>query len=424
MDDASEKASWAPPDTVLRRGKFGKLVAVHRTIALLLLNSLLLFILANVAAGFYFSWKDRTKSWVGPGAEKKWRLAQVYPHMKEEEWRGLLRESWTRRITFEPYTQFKEGASQGTYVNVSEEGYRMSGRPQAWPPQAGAIPIFFFGGSTAFGYGVRDDETIASVLEAKLNGRGCSTPVSVYNFGRGWYYSSQERALFSRLLAGGVVPRLAIFLDGINEFTTVADEPAFTGQLRRWTERNTRGGRVSAAFQGVMNLSLFRAARGARLRLERLLGGSGPRPDRRGDVRSMPQAAPAIVERYLRNKAMIEGMAGRFSVETLFVWQPVPFYKYDRRLHLFDSGASGDGVRLGYRMLEDLRSGFAKDERKNFLWLADLQENKQGPLYVDMFHYTAAFSGEIAGRIGESAALRGVPCPGTSTGGRGRKGGA
>lgn len=95
-----------------------------------------------------------------------------------------------------------------------------------WPPAKSNLNIFVFGGSTTFGYGIADGETIASALQRKL-ANSSSKPIRIYNFGRGHYYSTQERILFSNLLGAGTVADVAVFIDGLNEFYYRKDAPQY-----------------------------------------------------------------------------------------------------------------------------------------------------------------------------------------------------
>ena len=68
------------------------------------------------------------------------------------------------------------------------------GRNQGpWPPDDHDYNMFVFGGSTTFGYGVPDEQTIASHLQEVLSHQ-TAREVRVYNFGRGMYRSSQEES--------------------------------------------------------------------------------------------------------------------------------------------------------------------------------------------------------------------------------------
>ena len=99
-----------------------------------------------------------------------------------------------------------------------------------------------------------------------------------------------------------------------------------------------------------------------------------------------------MIERYLANKRMIEAVAGTYGVDPVFVWQPVPTYKYDLDYHLFTSRGfqRHSYTKYGYpRMRERVDRG---DLGGNFFWCADLQEGVREPLYVDIVHYTAVMS--------------------------------
>ena len=101
-----------------------------------------------------------------------------------------------------------------------------------WPPQSKNFNIFLFGGSTTFGYGVSDNQTIASYLQEYLT-KNTDSNICVYNFGRGYYYLTQERILYEQLLTSGFVPDLAIFIDGLNDLAFNNNEPFFTDRLRQ-----------------------------------------------------------------------------------------------------------------------------------------------------------------------------------------------
>ena len=109
-----------------------------------------------------------------------------------------------------------------------------------------------------------------------------------------------------------------------------------------------------------------------------------------------------VIKRYFANKNLIEAVAEIYDIRTLFVWQPVPTYKYDdEKFHLYLEGGYGQHMRsrYGYATLASLFSTQGQDE--NYVWLADIQANQQKPLYVDKVHYTAAFSQRIALHIAE-----------------------
>ena len=96
-----------------------------------------------------------------------------------------------------------------------------------------------------------------------------------------------------------------------------------------------------------------------------------------------------------------------YGVRTLFVWQPVPFYKYDLSQHLLLDSISQAfmipaRMRRGYELLDGERK--RRDPVEHFLWLADIQEGRRENLYLTDMHYRPVLAEQIADRI--SAALR------------------
>jgi hypothetical protein len=318
-------------------------------------------------------------------------FAIVYPGRSAEEVRQILNETWNRPAAWEPFTESRERRFQGRFVNVHPAGFRLSHSQGPWPPDRARANVFVFGGSTTFGYGVADDETIVSALQDYLDRRSGPAHVSCYNFGRGAYYSTGERVFFQELLTAGSVPRVAVFIDGLNEFAFAA--PFLSGRLRK----TVRSPVIGALDLLAEELPLAQVA--ARWKARK------PRRRSEAQLRATfddPGLLDGRIERYLANRRLIEAAAAAWGVRPLFVWQPVPTYRYDLRYHLlgdFDFEQNNYST-FGYRrMAERLRR---EPPVPDFLWAADLQVGVFQPLYVDQVHYTAAMSERIGVEIGRA----------------------
>ena len=115
-----------------------------------------------------------------------------------------------------------------------------------------------------------------------------------------------------------------------------------------------------------------------------------------------------VVENYLQNMQIISAVSNSYDVLPLFVWQPVPTYKYDLEYHVFGDEGFGDHLASmsGYEYMSDV---VLKNPPKGyFLWLADIQEGIQKQLYVDKVHYTAEFSRLVAKKIAVYIAEQGL----------------
>lgn len=357
--------------------------------AISLLNGVLLFLLVNLIlyVGALVRHPGRSSAVVEQHYDPV-ALQKAYPGWKEEDVKELLRETWRwgYEYEYEPFTGFRERPFRGKFVNIDPAGFRFSKEQAPWPPRPDAINVFVFGGSTAFGFGLPDDQTIPSyVQECALANH--SRPVAVYNFGRPAYFSSQDLILFQQLLNAGYVPQVAIFIHGLNDFIFSDGQPRFTEDLKRFV-----AGQVHSS--PLDNLPLMRAAHSLMDRWTK------PKPPKATDYADRV-VLESVVNRWLANKRMIEVIADGFGVRPIFVWQPVPVYKYDLRYHFFlhsDKMFSGYGrSEFGYPLMQDLRAQGKLGP--DMLWLADLQQDRHENLYIDAVHYTAAFSKALAARI-------------------------
>ena len=392
-----------------------RLVRWYKNAALILLNFVVFLVLANVALYVLFRVKDartaRHAEQEITRIHENNSLRTVYPGMDAEAISQLIRETWSRPYAYEPFTQFKERPFQGRFVNVSENGFRISKDQGPWPPDPANYNVFLFGGSTAFGYGVPDDQTIASYLQDDLR-HAASTTVCVYNFGRSSYVLEQERVLLEELLLGGTVPDLALFIDGLNEFAFPFG-PAETQRLEAVFDSKPE---ALDRWGWVESLPMTRLAH-----YSRRVVASAASHRRRTDPRNTeptaafddgkyhdPEIIAGVITRYLANKKLTETVAHAYGTRAVFVWQPIPLYKYDLHYHLFATSDFGSNffARYGYRyMANRIEEASAPG---NFLWCADMQESLKEPLYVDKVHYTARMSALVASTIGGQLVARGL----------------
>ncbi len=359
----------------------GRVAGVYGWLATTLLTTVLLFAGLNGVAALLLAAGVGVLA-AGPLRDGLEPLRAAYPGRSDQEIRQLLTEVWTRPYIYEPFTKFREGAFAGRYLHILAAGFRSGGHPQPWPPSPGDRVVFVFGGSTAMGYGVADDETLPAQLELALGRTSCG-PAAVYNFARSNYFSSQERILFEQLALAGAVPEVAIFVDGLNEFAFPGGEPKFTTRLSYFMSET----QAQLARRWFVHLPLARLIKGLRGNAETV-----------GEETALDEdSTRVVVERWLRNRALIEAVGRELSVATIFVWQPIRVAYEARRV-------------AGYALLDELRR--RPDLRlaaPGFLWLADAHPAGQDPLYVDRVHYSAAFNRYLAERLAPT--VRAALCP-------------
>jgi len=323
--------------------------AIYRRAAIYWLTASFCLLALNVlAAGVLFLWHPSADVEEPPYVEEA--LQRIYPDWSEED-RRVLRDENRRDFQAEAMVQFREKQQTGRFSTVDRHGFRHGLEQGLWPPESRFFNIFVLGGSTAFGYGVPDEDTIPSQLQRLLGRVELARPPRVYNFGRGAFDSTMERILFDKLITLGPKPDLVVFLDGLNEFYWPDGPSPLTAH---WTKR------VQEALAHP-----FRAV-----------------------VQSLPVMRLA-------------------DIPVVMVWQPVPTYGYDLRHHVFD-GSFGrhELTRTGYpRMRGRLRNDPLGE---NFFWCAEIQRDLAELLYVDLVHYSPAMSARVAQCIVDKLVERGL----------------
>src|SRR5262245_28045517 len=204
-----------------------------KTIAQMPLGGIIAFAILNVLIALWFAYADsRPKKYNNLIADAyQMDLGPFYPGLSSAEVDQLIGETF-QAVQYEPFVAFRERPRQGRFVSVTEEGYRISSDQSPWPPKPDAPIIFVFGGSTTFGYGVEDKDTVVSRLSARLRRDPAFANAQLYNFGRAFYWSAQESVLLQRLIAEGHVPSMAIFIDGMNDFYQTTSDPVYTAETK------------------------------------------------------------------------------------------------------------------------------------------------------------------------------------------------
>ncbi len=177
-------------------------------------SALIVLVLANVILHVVFSaWYPQPR-----GQRRTWESFSdvrraAYAGMTAAEVNDLLDWTWRRPgFVYEQQTSFHEAPRSSRFVNVSAQGIRLTTGAESDLSKADlARTVLLFGGSTMFGYGVSDRQTIAAHLQARL------PQYNFVNLGRAYYYSAQENIFLLRLLQSGHKIRYAAFLDGLNE---------------------------------------------------------------------------------------------------------------------------------------------------------------------------------------------------------------
>lgn len=311
--------------------------------------------------------------------QKDVKLAELYPQHSVQVARGMIKETWREGLlSYSPLVEVLASPFRGRYLNVYSPGYRNRER-LPWPPPPSSV--FLFGGSTTFGVGVSDLETIAHFLSKQIEYG------PVYNLAAPTHHSTIERIHFFNLAVQGFVPRVAIFVDGLNDFIfySVPDRSAFSNRLETASQLNygyivrklLSSLNVVTLFGRLFNESpdfLVRKARGTRTEIR------------------------AAAMRLISNREIIGAYCKSRGIICIFVTQPVPVVNYDdsnRPVPVTGFRAVQNCVE-GYGFLAEYYRVHATDQ------LLDLSQKRfSEPVYIDYVHYSASTNKSIAKYLAE-----------------------
>src|SRR5262245_39945475 len=253
------------------RSSFAALASAARTGSLICMITLVLFCLVNVALLPWAGPGDQIENTLAADAARRARAdaalsrygidfyRRLYPGRSDPEIKRLLYEHSVLRTVYEPFVEFRMPAISYDTLNNHAVGFRILGKDQGpWPPVPDSFNVFVFGGSTTWGGGNLDDETIPAYLQEALRGLAGSAKIALYNFGAGAHFSTQEVTFLQNLLRAGHRPDLVVFIDGLNDFHFWSGESAVEPNLREAVARPSHSGLRTSVRALLMALPVTR----------------------------------------------------------------------------------------------------------------------------------------------------------------------
>ncbi len=320
-------------------------------------------------------------------------------HFRELE---QLQERW------QPYVYFRQKPFRGKTITIDADGRRTTWQSSARAADRGerrSVKILTLGGSSLWGFGARDDQTIPSLLARSLDEKGWY--VELKNLSEIGYVSTQEVIALTQELQAGYRPDLVIFYDGVNDTTSalLEGEPGLTtNEVNRRHEFNLlqTTARLTAALavKLVKDSGSYRFAQMVRRRLGGETASARPAPA----TFRVPDVADGVVRRYEANITLVETLAKSFGFRPLFFWQPTVFTKpvlvaveqeEARRFSWAEPFLSD--VYAGIRTSQQLTSDAA------FRDLSTVFDDEEGLIFIDYCHTTEVANARIASTMAATA---------------------
>ncbi len=157
---------------------------------------------------FYFFFDLESSEKVDSTPKNRYKLES---HHKYKWAKKYFEDEQNLKAEYIPIIGFKEKKFKSETINTDKDGYRISRNNSIDKPD-----IIFLGGSTMFGYGSNDSNTIPSLISELLN-----DSLKVRNLGNGAHTSTQNLLKFYDQILKKVTPKYLICYEGVNETTNL-----------------------------------------------------------------------------------------------------------------------------------------------------------------------------------------------------------
>ncbi len=306
-----------------------------------------------------------------------------------------------RDQVYHPYLTWISKPVQGQFVNIDRDAGRKTWNPPNLP--AKSVTVFVFGGSAAWGYGARDDHTIASRLSELLNAH--HPRFRVFNYGEPAYTFTQGVLYLITKLREGLRPDYVIFYDGFNDVygayqsgragtlhnvalirEKLESKPRqLYGQaVAEWLQENIYlySKVVNKIYQHYHPEERYQEA-GARL-----------------SDQELQALAKELVHYYAKSLELLDNLSRAYGFRYACFWQPA-LYTEARVL----PQETRIDVRLGDKKFAQLyrytNQYLSRRHRPHFYNLAEAVKQRNTPYYLDLVHMTEAGYNKVAEQMYE-----------------------
>ena len=308
----------------------------------------------------------------------------------------LAEDKALEKSAYRPFVVWSRKTFDGELINIDSEGQRAT---HFSSEREDALQLWLMGGSTMWGQGAPDTETIPSFMARQLNTE-LGVDVQVRNLGEIGYVSTQEIVALIRQLQLGRRPDFVVFFDGVNDGPAAALWPETVGTHMNYYRIRDRfeapGRRQSNVIQsvirnsGIVRFSAYLAERMG-IRPDSYIG-AWDAPHTPQEVRQRGEAAARL---WLDNQRLICALGKAYGFVPIAVLQPSlmvggkPLHPAEKDLQVteMENEAKRAGMEVYAEMMRSVREILTKEESATAIYdVSDLFADVPDPVYIDYVH--------------------------------------
>lgn len=323
---------------------------------------------------------------------------------RSEEIFQLLRETSTVELHYTPYLGWAREPFAGEHITIGEDGDRLHA---PLPDQPANQPtVYIFGGSTVWGTGATDNETLPAHYQSIAQ-------VPTVNKGETAFVSRQSLIAFNNLLAAGTPIDGVIFYDGVNDVQygcraeLAVNDHARTQVFAERIEADARSASPAQQFRdywmtlflgGIQDLGaevidIINDNRGTTANDDALICDTDPK------------RAQQVAEALVANWEVAHRLAIAHGVEFMAVLQPVAYLGDPRIDHIRPrlTPEQGDQYRAVYPRIQALLA------ERDYPWVEDyvtLLAADDAHYYIDFCHVSGNGNAKIAQQLYQDSRRR------------------
>ncbi len=292
-----------------------------------------------------------------------------------------------------PYTGWSRLEYSGKYINIDENGLRYT-----WNSKNSSndtVKIYFFGGSTMWGTGARDNYTIPSLVSKYLFENNISANVT--NYGETGFQNTQE-TIFLMLELRKDTPAIVIFYDGVNDaYSAYQNKKAGVPQH----------GAIPACKNKYINYVVTMYTGHSYFwhcftYLKNKVIGTRDKSVHATDnaIENKEELAEEVIDAYSHNIRMIHALEKEYGFKAYFFWQPCLYTKK----HLSETEENLSEQQLEIAQLYNLEvnhSHLKLNADTSFKDISNIFDDYNETMFIDWCHLGENGNEIVANKIGE-----------------------